>query len=156
MRSTTDLIIREAILPDIPGIQRVRHAVKENRLSDPSLVPDKDVEDYMFNRGKGWVCVADEKIIGFAIVSVQDKNVWALFVDPAVEKKGIGRLLHDRMMDWYFTRSRETVWLSTAKGTRAEQFYQSAGWTPAGDYGTVEIKFEMSYDSWNNQQKHNS
>ena len=37
------MIYREAAIRDIAQIQFVRNAVKENRLSDPALVPDKDV-----------------------------------------------------------------------------------------------------------------
>ena len=47
------MIFREAQVSDIPQIQFVRNAVKENRLSDPSLVPDQDVEEYISNRGRG-------------------------------------------------------------------------------------------------------
>ena len=85
------MIIREATSEDIPQIQSVRNAVKENMLSDPALVPDKDVEDYIHNRGKGWVCEVDNTIVGFAIVSVTDNNVWALFIQPGYDKKGIGK-----------------------------------------------------------------
>lgn len=75
---------REAIIADIPQIQFVRNMVKENQLSDPNLVPDKDVEDYIINRGKGWVCEIDNKIIGFAIVSVTDNNVWHYLYNPVL------------------------------------------------------------------------
>jgi hypothetical protein len=47
------MIIREAHITDIPQIQVVRNSVKENILSDPALVPDKDVEDYITRRRKG-------------------------------------------------------------------------------------------------------
>lgn len=39
------MILREAKIADISQIQIVRNVVKENRLSDPALVPDKDVEE---------------------------------------------------------------------------------------------------------------
>ena len=39
------MIFRETQITDIPQIQIVRNSVKENTLSDPALVPDKDVED---------------------------------------------------------------------------------------------------------------
>lgn len=45
--------IREANEKDIPEIQVVRNSVKENTLSDRSLVQDKDVLDYITRRGKG-------------------------------------------------------------------------------------------------------
>jgi GNAT superfamily N-acetyltransferase len=142
------MLVREAGKEDISQIQVVRNAVKENQLSDPALVPDKDVEDYISRRGKGWVCEIDKTIVGFSIVSVLDRNVWALFIQPGYERMGIGRLLHDEMMNWYFSQTSETIWLSTAPGTRAESFYRRAGWLETGIYGKGEVKFEMNAELW--------
>lgn len=144
------MLYREVHPADIPKIQIVRHSVKENTLSDPALVPDSDVEDYITRRGKGWVCEIDESIVGFSIISVIDSNVWALFVQPGYDKKGIGRELHDLMMNWYFSQTTVPVWLGTAPGTRAEQFYRKAGWKEVGIHGKGEIKFEMSATDWAN------
>jgi RimJ/RimL family protein N-acetyltransferase len=145
-----NMLFREAIKADIPQIQIIRNSVTENMLSDPALVPDTDVEDYLFRRGKGWVCEIENKIVGFAIVSVTDKNVWALFILPGFDKKGIGSRLHREMLNWYFSRTHETIWLSTSPGTRAEQFYRNAGWTETGLYGKGEIRFEMTAETWKN------
>ncbi len=145
------MIIREAQVADIQQIQIVRNAVKENMLSDPALVPDKDVEDYIIRRGKGWVSEMDGVITGFSIVSVMDNNVWALFMDPNYEAKGVGKKLHDVMIDWYFTQTDKTIWLSTGPGTRAEAFYRKAGWKETGLYGKGEIKFEMTLSDWKNK-----
>jgi len=142
------MVFREAEIKDITQIQRVRNSVKENQLSNPNLVPDHDVEDYITRRGRGWVCETGQVIIGFAIVSLVDKNVWALFVQPEHDKKGIGRRLHREMMTWYFTKTNETVWLSTAPGTRAERFYRQAGWRETGITKNGEIKFEMTAEEW--------
>jgi GNAT superfamily N-acetyltransferase len=150
------MIYREATINDVGQMQIVRNTVKENVLSNPLLVPDKDVEDYIMNRGKGWVCVMDETVLGFSIVSVQDKNVWALFVRPDFERKGIGKQLHRLMMNWYFQQTKETIWLSTAPASRAETFYRMNGWKETGVYGKGEIKFEMDVDTWNNIKKLNS
>ena len=142
------MIFREAVLEDIPAIQVVRNSVKENMLSDPSLVSDKDCEEYMFVRGKGWVCEMDGKIVGFAIADLEDDNIWALFIHPDHEKKGIGKKLHQIMMDWYFDQEKEKVWLSTAPGSRAEGFYKVAGWKQTGITRSGEVKFEMSAEDW--------
>jgi len=142
------MFIREAQTTDIPQIQFIRNTVTENRLSDPALVPDTDVEEYINRRGKGWVCEYHDRIVGFSIVSLPDKNVWALFVQPGFDKQGIGKKLHDGMLNWYFSQSTETIWLGTAPGTRAEQFYRKAGWTETGTHGKGEIKFEMSAENW--------
>jgi len=140
--------IREAEMKDIPRIQVVRNLVMENRLSDPALVPDSDVKDYMFRRGKGWVCEINNEVVGFAIADLVDNNIWALFIHPDFERTGIGKKLHDEMLSWYFTQTNKTVWLGTAPGTRAELFYRKAGWKEVGMHGKGEIKFEMAKDDW--------
>ncbi len=139
---------REANLEDIPQIQIVRNSVNENTLSNPALVSDQDCEEYLIHRGKGWVCEMEGKIVGFAIADLKDHNIWALFIDPAFEKKGIGRRLHDLMMDWYFSQTTEPVWLGTSPKTRAETFYRKAGWREVGVHGKGEIKFELTADEW--------
>jgi hypothetical protein len=65
----------------------VRHSVKENILSDPALVTNKDCEDYITVRGKGWVCEIDHSVIGFAIADLKENNIWALFLKPEYEKR---------------------------------------------------------------------
>ena len=155
------MIFREARLSDIPQMQILRHAVRENRLSDPSLVTDLDCENYLTLRGRGWVAETDDRIRGFAIIDIQDKNIWALFVDPDFEGLGIGRTLQQIMLDWYFTSHNERVWLGTAPGTRAEQFYRKSGWTDKGMMKNKEMRFEMDRAQWlksklENQAKNSS
>lgn len=142
------MTFREATTADIPQIQIVRHSVKENILSDPTLVTDELCALYLTERGKGWVCEADGQIVGFSIVDLQEHNVWALFLLPEYEGQGIGKQLHHIMLDWYFRQTKETLWLGTDPGTRAEQFYRRQGWKEIGIHGRSEIKFEMRYEDW--------
>lgn len=137
---------REAHPADIPQIQIVRHSVRENVLSNPALVTDADCEDYLTRRGKGWVAEAAGRVVGFAIVSVLDRNVWALFVHPDFERQGVGKTLHDAMLAWYFAQTAEPLWLGTAPDTRAEGFYRRAGWQDTGLRPNGEIRFEMTAD----------
>ncbi len=142
------MIFREAKVTDIKQIQVVRHAVTENMLSDPALVSDRDCEEYMTVRGKAWICEVENRIVGFAYVDMKENNVWALFVLPEYSAKGIGKMLHRIMLDWYFSQTDERIWLGTAPGTRAEQFYEKQGWKRAGMHGK-EVKFEMTVNEWN-------
>lgn len=135
------MIFREAHINDITQIQFVRHSVKENVLSNPALVTDKDCKEFLTKRGKGWVCEIENKIVGFAIADLRENNIWALFVHPHFEGKGIGKKLHDMMLDWYFMQNKKDVWLSTSPGTKAEKFYKKLGWKEAGVYGKNEMKF---------------
>ena len=147
--------IRVAEVKDISQIQVVRNLVTENRLSDPALVLDSDVEDYLVRRGKGWVCEINADVVGFAIADLVDNNIWALFIHPGFERIGIGKKLHDEMMSWYFSQTDKHVWLGTAPGTRAEMFYRKAGWKEAGLHGKGEIKFEMTKNEWKSLQAKN-
>ncbi len=142
------MMLREARVGDIPQIQIVRNAVKENALSNPDLVTDQDCADFITQRGKGWICEMEHQVVGFSIVDLVDHNVWALFVHPDFDKRGIGKQLHDIMLDWYFNQTQQSVWLGTAPGTRAEAFYRRAGWKEIGLHGKGEIKFEMTFEKW--------
>jgi len=57
------------------------------------------------------------------------------------------------MLDWHFMQTKTTVWLGTAFNTRAEQFLRKTCWTEVCTHGDMEIKFETSYDNW--QQNNN-
>jgi len=142
------MIFRQIVPADIPQIQVVRHAVKENRLSNPALVTDADCNDYITRRGKGWVCESTGTVVGFSIADLVDRNVWALFVHPDFEHRGIGRKLHDLMLSWFFDQTQETIWLSTDPGTRAFGFYTAAGWTHNGFQANGEARFEMTHRQW--------
>ncbi|MDB5233012.1 MAG: N-acetyltransferase [Hymenobacter sp.] len=142
------MLIREAQVADIPAYMEVRFAVRENPLNTPGLVTYADNMDYLTRRGKGWVAEVDHHIVGFAIADLQDHSIWALFVHPEYNQRGIGRALHDIMLAWYISQTNETVWLCTAPGTRAEAFYRKAGWRDLGLRPGGEVKFELTLAEW--------
>lgn len=146
------MVYREAITSDIDQMHILRISVKENVLSDPALIRHEDYFEYLNNRGKGWVCSSEGKILGFAIADLLDNNIWALFVQPDHEKKGIGKKLHDEMLQWYFSNTEKKIWLTTAPGTRAEQFYLNAGWKVVGKKPNGEIHFEMEFNDWSEKK----
>jgi GNAT superfamily N-acetyltransferase len=139
---------REATLADIPQMHEVRIAVTENRLSTPDRITFNDYREFLVERGKGWVCEQEGEVIGFSVIDMKMLNVWALFVTPTHERKGIGRKLHDMMLAWHFAHRTDPLWLGTSPGTRAENFYRQAGWTEAGNHGNDEIRFEMTHANW--------
>lgn len=145
------MIFRVAELSDIKQMQVVRHLVKENRLSNPDLVPDKDVAYYISEKGRGWVCEVDDRIVGFSIVDLLENSVWALFVDPKFAENGIGKELHRLMIDWYFQQTKDKVVLGTDPNTRAARFYALHGWIALGSYSNGETKFELTYTNWLNR-----
>lgn len=143
-----ELNFREASADDITQIQIIRNSVKENILSNPDLVTDEHCLEFITNRGKGWVCEIENLVVGFSIVDLKERNVWALFLNPNYENIGIGKQLQKIMLDWYFNQTSETIWLGTDPNTRAEYFYKKSGWTEIGTHGNGEIKFEMTQENW--------
>jgi GNAT superfamily N-acetyltransferase len=142
------MIIRQAHINDITELHRVRMAVKENVLSNPALVTEGDYQTFLTTGGRGWLAEVDGEVAGFAIVDMQRHNVWALFVHPGYEARGIGKRLQETMLQWYFAQTDHTLWLSTGPGTRAEEFYRRTGWKETGTTTGGETRFEMSRQDW--------
>jgi GNAT superfamily N-acetyltransferase len=140
--------IRTATEADIGEMHRIRMSVLENRLADASLVRPEHYRAMMVENGRGWVAEVGSRVAGFAVADLSRCNIWALFVDPTQEGRGIGRELHDRMLDWLFGSGAEQVWLSTDPATRAERFYRRAGWAATGEQSGGEVRFEISRAAW--------
>ncbi len=143
------MILRQALVSDIKQMHEVRMAVRENVLPDPLLISEKEYEEFLTVHGKGWLCEADDQVVGFAIVDMAKNNIWALFVTPGYKGRGIGKQLHQEMLNWYFDQTKQKVWLGTSPGTRAETFYKNAGWKEAGKHKNGEIHFELTFEDWN-------
>lgn len=134
--------MRAAVVADIDAMHRVRTSVRENMLVSTALPPSRYIE-YLESRGRGWVIEADGTVVAFAIADSRDGSLWALFVDPEHEGKGYGRSLHDAAVTWLFELGHDRVWLTTSPGTRAQKFYERAGWTDVGAAPHGERRFEL-------------
>jgi GNAT superfamily N-acetyltransferase len=112
-------------------MQRIRLAVTENRLQDPARATTEKYREMLGERGKGWVFEDDAGVIvGFGIADALSRSFWALFVHPVSERRGVGRALHDAMVEWLFAIDNRPIWLTTEPHTRAAGFYAAAGWLP--------------------------
>ncbi len=133
-------VIRAAGMEDIARMHRIRMAVRENRLSDPERITEDSYLPYVRD-GSAWVAELDAKVVGFAALDVAGASIWALFVDPAAQGCGIGKALHERMLQAAAAIGLERLSLSTAPGTRAELFYAAGGWTSDGLTESGDIRF---------------
>lgn len=124
-------MIRKATLADHARIHAIRMGVRENVLSDPSLVTPEEVDWY---REHAIFLVAEEagEIVAFTCANHQSGLVWALFVDPAHEGRGHGRALLDAALAELRAAGHAQAWLTTGSGTRAERFYRRHGWREMG------------------------
>jgi GNAT superfamily N-acetyltransferase len=135
--------VRVATAADIPLMHRLRMSVRENRLANPASVQPADYTGRLTS-GRGWVCELDDEVVGFAVADQVTASVWALFVHPAYEGRGVGRALHAEVVRWLFARGLDRIRLSTETGTRAERFYTALGWTAVGRQANGELLFELT------------
>ena len=135
--------LRRAAASDVAGIQRVRHAVRENRLVS-THISDEDVRLAIEHNGRGWVIESAGDVIAFGIANARNGHIWALFVDPDHEGRGHGRALHDTMLEWLRAQGVRRVWLTTEPGTRAQSFYETAGWQLVGSTEHGELRYERA------------
>ena len=133
--------LRPARREDIAAMHRVRMSVRENRLVSMSL-SEADYVVAIEQTGRGWVIELAGTIVAFAVGDAHTGSIWALFVEPGHEGRGFGRQLHDEMVSWLWQQGLERLWLSTDPGTRAQRFYEAAGWKYAapGDHGEVRLE----------------
>ena len=132
--------IRRARHDERQRITEIRSAVQENRLADPNLVTDEDYAWFEEHPGI-WVWEEGGQILGFSAGDTRDGTIWALFVDPACERRGIGRALFEAACDTLRRAGHRTAMLTTDPGTRAERFYRAAGWKAVGTSSRGELIF---------------
>jgi len=130
--------IRRAIQGDVARIMEIRHSVRENRLSDPNLVTGKDCAEFI-GRSEMWVWEEDGIVQAFAAGDIRDGWIWALFVAPEYEGRGIGKALLSMACETLRNAGYAVAKLSTAAGTRAERFYMENGWTLVNKNGRGEV-----------------
>ena len=123
-------------------MHRVRMSVLENRLTSVVLT-EQDYLAAIQAPGRGWVVERDGVIAGFAVGNGQTGNIWAMFVDPGHEGRGCGRQLHAALVGWLWEQGLDRLWLTTEAGTRAERFYERAGWVRTGPPIGPEVRFEL-------------
>ena len=136
-------MIRKAKVSDVKAINHLRLQVRENVLSDPGLVTEDMTRDAITRLGRGWVFEENGAILGFSIAVEESRSIWALFVLPEQEGRGIGHQLLEAAVNWLWSRGSGRITLGTGPGTRAEQFYRDRGWRAAGNRENGDILFEL-------------
>ncbi len=78
-------VIRAMLPTDVPAAHAIRLRVRENRLSDPSVVTKQDYHDFMARDTMSWVHELDGVITGFVMVDPGSE------AGTGVEKRTCGR-----------------------------------------------------------------
>ena len=123
------LRFRRASVADIPAMSAIRLSVTENVLRDPARVTRQMYVDYLEADGRGWVAEVDGEVAAFCYAAREDGSIWALFVAPRHEGRGLAKHLLRLAVDYLFDLGHASVTLSTGADTRADRFYAAQGWT---------------------------
>jgi GNAT superfamily N-acetyltransferase len=142
------MTIQHARPEHVPGIYRVRLAVRENVM--PLAIVERDgwtperVGDAFSPGRKGWVVEQDGEVVGFSIADANTRSIWALFVLEEHEGCGFGRALLTAAVDWLWGEGVDRIWLDTDPKSRAEGFYRRMGWEATATTAKGEIRFELA------------
>lgn len=139
------LQVRPAQLGDVPGIFHVRTSVNENVLSHAELaemgITDSAVSSMIARRSCAWVALQGDELIGFSMIDQDEGALFAVFVLPAYEGRGVGRRLLALAERELFTQH-AVAWLETRRDSRAAGFYRRLGWADEQDAGHGDIRLQ--------------
>ncbi|MBY4840292.1 GNAT family N-acetyltransferase [Pantoea sp. DY-5] len=143
------IYIRTARLSNIEGMFDVRTSVIDNHLSREEMrqmgITESVLGDMVEKSLSAWVATENNKIIGFSIIFPDEGCLFAAFVLPEYEGKGIGRRLV-MLAEQELFQHHEIAWLETDKNSRSAKFYMHLGWGNETDLNGTDIKLEKSRD----------
>lgn len=131
-------MIRDGRPADIDAIVHVRTHVIENHLSAEQLAeigitPQSVLADMAAGHLGCWVGEADGAVVAFAMADRRDANIFALFVLPEHEGKGLGAALLVQCESWLKRHGHTIARLDTGRDTKAYAFYLRRGWRATGE-----------------------
>ncbi len=142
------LVLRPATPADVPTLFAIRTAVRENHMSLDELAvagmtPETVAGLVQSPKAGTWLALWDGHPAGFAMARQDPGDVFALFVLPDMEGRGVGGAFLAQAEAWLASRGLASTWLLTggAPGLRAATFYAARGWIAAGREADGQIRF---------------
>jgi GNAT superfamily N-acetyltransferase len=145
-------IFRRAHSDDSVELFRVRTSVHENHqtaeeLATLGVTPEFLARMLESDDACGWCAELAEGIVGFAIARRSERDIFALFVEPDYEGRGLGSTLLDAAVEWLSEGSAESLRLTTGRGTPAQAFYLKRGWADIGTPSSEVVMLERRCNS---------
>lgn len=138
-------LVRPATVADVDAMFRVRTSVRENTLTLDELaeigVTPAAIATAIQSAPCAWVAKADGEVLGFAMVDLDTACLFAAFVLPGHEGRGIGTALIRTCEAALFERH-PVAWLETAGHSRAAGVYRHLGWGGEVDVGDGDVRME--------------
>jgi GNAT superfamily N-acetyltransferase len=145
--STAQIEIRIALPSDLPEMTRIRTSVRENHMSVEELaargITPASLIAMMATDSRTWLALVDGVPAGFSMGIVHKATVYALFIHPDYEGRGIGKRLLAEAEAWLFAQGCAELWLDTGEEPeiRAHGFYLRQGWILKGPGDPGELRY---------------
>jgi len=140
---------RRARSNDAAELFRVRTSVRENHQSEGELATQGVTRESMARMlasddACGWCAELTEGIVAFAIARRSERDIFALFVEPGCEGRGLGSTLLNLAVEWLSASGSERLRLTTGRGTPAQSFYLNRGWADIGTPSAEVVMLERA------------
>lgn len=141
------LIVRVAGTEDIEALFSIRTSVTQNHLSREELakmgITPESLHELISAEPCAWLAEVEGVAAGFSMADQEEGSVFAMFVRPEFEGRGLGRMLMERAEEALFRKHR-TIWLvtSAASEVRANGFYRKLGWQPVAVLEGGDLRYE--------------
>jgi len=138
--------VRTATAADVDTLFDIRTSVRENYMSRAELaaigVTPASVSAILQGSGRAWIAWLERQAVAFSMADAARATVFAMFVRPDFEGRGLGRRLLTEAERWLFAQGCREIWLTTGTDAiRAQGFYRHLGWTETGLAENGEIRF---------------
>ena len=134
--------VRLATESDLDTLFELRTSVRENHQSREELaalgITPATIAEALAKDSRAWLANDDAgRALGFAMADGAQGTVFALFVRPDAQRRGVGSALLATAEAWLFERGWEEIWLLTGAdpSLRAHGVYRAAGWGISGAEG---------------------
>lgn len=141
--------VREANVADVELLFEIRCAVIQNRLSREELeqigVSTQSLTEMIVSGDYLTVVIEEtERAVAFGMARISEGYVFAVFVRPEVEGRGIGRTVLNTLEKGLRAKDIRHAWLCTGhdKSLRAHGFYCHLGWRAVGCTPDGQIRYE--------------
>lgn len=146
-----EMILRKVTAGDVDTLFDIRCSVVENfqskeELAELGITRETITEMICDGNYVAYLAEVDNIPVGFTMAEISEGYVFACFVRPAYERKGVGRALMEKTEAELRHLGVTQAWLSTGsdENLRAIGFYSRLGWKRTGFLEDGQIRFEKN------------
>lgn len=142
-----DTLIRVATDEDVQSLFEIRTSVAQNHLSREQMaalgITPQVLVQAMGESECIWIAEIEGQALAFAMIDRETGELFALFVRPGHENRGLGRRLM-AVAEAALFEQHERIFLITdgRESIRANGFYQRLGWVVVGQEDNDDVRYE--------------